>query len=185
MKGPRFAWMLLIAGGITGATSVQALAQSVQAPCNVPVGAPDSGQWQMVLAEGFTFCLPPDWAPVGDDPYTGVRSRVWQGDTGTIGWGHGDYRPLRLPFQVEAIPGSPSPSPRPIPQAEADDIVIQMDGRIVEIREIRVGSTVMSGAIWPFAGIYLSGNAEDDITRVILHQVYRTVRIVEQTSGPI
>src|SRR5215218_5814855 len=63
-----FAWSAAVAAaslavfGCRAGTNPAPVAESDARGCNARVASADVSGWQRVEAEGFTFCVPPDWS---------------------------------------------------------------------------------------------------------------------------
>lgn len=151
--------------------------------CNVAVEAENPDSWRLVRADGFTFCLPGDWLPMGESSVAGLDPKTWRGSNGVIAWGAGEDQPLRQTIHVESVSREPGLSSQPIPQIETRRFREVIGGRMAEVGEDRVTGWSRARVLWPGEGIFLSGEANDEETSALLMVIFRTVRFVSFPSS--
>ncbi len=135
----------------------------------------DSPMWRQVHTENFSFCVPPDWRPVGD--------RSWRGDGGRIAWGQ--TQPPGVPFSVGRVVGGERDVvesrrlPTPI---ESRSSVETIGGVRVQLHVFRHGRTHTTRAEWTGTGVALSGEGDSANAAERHFEIYRTVRVTKPPS---
>lgn len=157
----------------TLAASGQEAPQEVE---SCPVATPTSDvPWRLVRADGFTFCVPQDWAPVGKPGKDGVAQQTWRSGAASITWRRGRYQPERVPFRVQA---SPSSGTQPPQQPDMRRMREAIGGFAAELWIADLRSRFTTGAEWeePTA-LHLVGEARRRADAELQLEIYRTVRV--------
>lgn len=169
MKSIRLAVALALAGCAPAASP----AGAAPAPCPAEAAGAATG-WRLVRADGFTFCIPPRWRPVGGPAGDGLDAVSWSGDGTTVAWGTGAYRaPDRGVLTVEVR----ADGPRPRAPGEVRRFSESIGGASADLWHDRVGERHFTGAQWVRPRpVHLSGEARDARTAALQLDVYRTAR---------
>ncbi len=141
-------------------------------PCQATVAEQDGAEWLEVQAEGFTFCVPAAWRPVGSYR-NGVAPRTWRGEGGKIEWGRG-IRPRKVAGTTVAVADMPGALPA-------------LPGEIRRFSEVISGSEALlwnnrfehrhfTGVEWMAPDVYLQGEAPSARLAERQLAVYRSVR---------
>jgi hypothetical protein len=141
-------------------------------PCPAEVAGAEAGEWRLVRAEGFTFCVPRGWRPAGAPASADFDAASWRGGGGTVTWGTGAYAPgNRGPVTVEAR-GGRSGAP-----GEVRRFAESIGGAPAEMWHDRIGERHFTGAQWARPRpVHLHGEAGDARAAALQLAVYRTVR---------
>ena len=119
----------------------------------------ESADWRPVLAEGFAFCMPPDWRPGGRN--------VWNGDGGHVTW---ETQSEKRPFVVASVPGTGP--------ADLWERTERIGGASAKLRTRRVGSTYYTSAVWTSPRFSMTGEASSFSAAQRQLEIYRTVRFI-------
>lgn len=164
--------VLVMATASSSAGAAQEAPLEMQ-PCNVATEAADS-TWRLVRADGFTFCVPPEWSPVGKPGKDALAQRKWRSGLTSIEWTRGRYVPERLPFIVSGEPGS---TPRGPPQADIRQTSERIGGGVADMWLSDLQTGYRTGAVWTSPGaIYFLGEARRREQAQVHLDIYRTVR---------
>ncbi|HEU0055350.1 MAG TPA: hypothetical protein VFQ39_19315, partial [Longimicrobium sp.] len=104
----------LLASGAAAAQETAPAPAQEPPKCAIRVNDVDLTTWREVRADGFTFCVPPEWNPRGRTR-DGVDPREWRGPSGSIEWGKGRPRPV-MGSSIVTVPRGERPPPPPPPQ---------------------------------------------------------------------
>jgi len=163
-------------------------ARTTVASCAAP-GAPAAPSWQLVTADGFTFCVPADWRS--------ADGRTWHSADGSVTWGTG------IPGPRDVVTGSvivlvpvggagAMPSPSAMQSAanaqmrercSNDRFAEKVGGRSATLFDNECDGRHNTGAQWGAPAVYFRGEAGDAATASLQLQVYRSTRFVSAT-GP-
>jgi hypothetical protein len=174
--------MLLVALGIAATACRSAPSASADtavlpasAPAPVPCGATvqdvNVTAWREVAAEGFRFCVPPDWR---------VSDRTWRHGGARLTWGLGaPPSRQRVATAVVAVPaselGAAGPG-SPIPDSDVRRFSEDIGGHLADLWRNRFGRSYYTGAEWSSPRVWLVGDAQDPATADLQITVFRTVR---------
>lgn len=127
--------------------------------------------WRSVTAEGFTFCVPPEWRAVG---------RTWRHGEASISWGTGAYRPRKIGSVVTTVVTT-DPSRVPLPEGPPENSAVhrfseEIDGRIAQVWRNRFGVDYHTGATWASPRVWMHGEANDAHSANLQVTIFRTVR---------
>ncbi|HEX2188497.1 MAG TPA: hypothetical protein VHG51_06335 [Longimicrobiaceae bacterium] len=140
-------------------------------PCPEGV-APAGAEWRLVRAEGFTFCVPRAWRPMGEPAGPGLDPAAWSGDGGTGAWGAGPYRAREAgPVRVEVREGERRAA------GEVRRFSESIGGASADLWDDRIGDRRFTGAQWTRPRpVHLAGEASGARGAALQLDVYRTVR---------
>lgn len=130
----------------------------------------DLSTWREVVAEGFSFCLPPGWKG-------GARS--WRMGSATLAWGRGARPPREVAVVTRRVEVSKGGAPMSIPPAPDSDVQRfseSIGGRPAQLWRNRFGAKYYTGAEWSSASTWLTGTAQDAADAALQIAIYRTVR---------
>ena len=179
MRGYALALLGIVGGCASGPRMWTPAGRLSAATCAAP-GAPSGAPWQLVTAQGFTFCVPPDWRT--------ADGRRWQGADGSVQWGLGTppRRALDSGTVAVRVPmggGMPSPADiraaaaaQGIAQCNTERRVEQIGGQTAALYDAECDGQHHTGAQWETLGIYLQGEAGGAFAATLQLQIYRTVR---------
>jgi hypothetical protein len=144
------------------------VARPSPASCSAP-SAPTSTPWQLVVADGFTFCVPSDWRPSDE--------RTWSGGGGWVRWGaNATGAPIAVRDQVTSRPMAFGEVP--VPRCSDNQFPGTVDGQAVDFEDIDCAGKHNTSAQWRGIAIHLWGECTSGGTASLQLQVYRTVRVV-------
>ena len=160
----------LLALGCRAATNPAPLAAQ---DCTAQVPSADVSGWRSVEAEGFTFCVPPDWSASG---------RTWSRGTARVTWGVGTaVAEADVPEMVRAA-NRPVPSCVPTPPK---NVLVRPTAEVIGGHEARVWRSRYSrgfytGAHWSTPHFYIVGEASDAATADLEMVIVRTARVASR-----
>ncbi len=160
---PRIVPLLLVAAACASTPNTAYTAADAE-PCNVALPA-DTAPWQLVRAQGFTFCVPGDWTP------TRGRSSSWRTQGASIRWTDDQ----ELAPVVFRDPGDPTPPPAYMPRT-GRRITETIGGREAELWMLDTGGGVRTDATWRRPYLRISGEARTRELGMLQLDIYRTVR---------
>lgn len=171
MKRCRLGIALLLAGCAAAPSPADTASP---ASCSAAAPGTREAAWRIVRADGFTFCVPPRWRPVGEPAGPGLDAATWTGDGGTVAWGTGEYRaPERGVVTVEVS----AEDPRRRAAGEVRRFSESIGGASADLWDDRIGERHFTGAQWTRPRpVHLSGEARDGRASALQLDVYRTVR---------
>jgi len=146
---------------------------SASRACNAEVPAADVSTWHSVEAEGFTFCVPPDWSASG---------RSWSRGTAKITWGLGttvataDVPAIAQGASRPAF-ACTSPTTKRVqihPRAE------MIGGRQAQVWRDHVRQGFYTGGHWTAPHFYIVGEASDAATADLEMLIVRTARVASR-----
>jgi hypothetical protein len=159
------------AGSAPAATAVPPDAAPALVPCGVTMQGVDVTAWREVAADGFRFCVPPDWR---------VSERTWRHGGARLTWGLGSPPPrTEVATEVVAVPASQLGAVRPgtpIPDSDVRRFSEEIGGHVADLWRNRFGRKYYTGAQWSSPRVWLVGDAEDPATADLQVAVFRTVR---------
>jgi hypothetical protein len=147
--------------------------------CRVRVNDRDLTGWREVRANGFTFCVPPDWRPRGRGR-NGMDARAWRGAEGELRWGTGGERSPFVGREVVRVPaGEPMTVPRPPTVHSHTELV---GGAEAVVRDNVFGGEHLVGAWWESPAAQIDGRADNAAGAALLLDICRTVRFTPPSS---
>jgi hypothetical protein len=149
-------------------------------PCAVETPSTDE-VWRLVRADGFTFCVPPDWAPVGKPGKDGFAQHRWRSGPSSITWTRGQYTEERESFSVSRDASSMPRQPR---QPDIRRTSERIGGGVAEMWTSDLQSSYRTGAVWESpSAIYFLGEARRRDQAQLHLDIYRTVRFALPDGG--
>jgi hypothetical protein len=146
------------------------------ATCNAP-GAPDSTPWQLVMGQGFTFCVPATWQS--------SDRRTWRSGGSLIGWCTETLAQCpRVQYEfIGQIITDPSQEGAAAIADEGnpcsgDHYKEIVSGASADLEDWRCNGHHVTSAVWFAQKVFFFGQTEDAVTARLQLQVYRTVRFV-------
>ncbi len=141
--------------------------------CTAVVPAADVSAWHGVVADGFTFCVPPDWSASG---------RSWSRGTARVTWGLGS---AVAPADVPAIAQASSRPAFSCTSTATKRIQIHPRAEVIGGREARVWRDHVrqgfyTGGHWSEPHFYIVGEASDAATADLEMLIVRTARVVSR-----
>jgi hypothetical protein len=141
--------------------------------CNAEVPAADVSAWHSVEAEGFTFCVPPDWSASG---------RSWSRGTARITWGLGST------VASADLPAIAQATTRPAfscTSAATKHVQIHPTAEVIGGREARVWRDHVrqgfyTGGHWSEPHFYIVGEASDAASADLEMVILRTARVASR-----
>ncbi|HEU4558065.1 MAG TPA: hypothetical protein VFS20_09455 [Longimicrobium sp.] len=163
---------LVAAFGCTPAVNPAPVA--ARGSCAAEVPSADVSRWQSVSAEGFTFCVPPDWSATG--------RTTWSRGTARVTWGVGQT------VADADIPSMVSAANRPAPAcvgSASKGVQIHRTAEVIGGREAQVWRNryrqgFYTGAHWTTPHIYIVGEASDAATADLEMVILRTARVASR-----
>ncbi|MEP6692891.1 MAG: TonB family protein [Gemmatimonadaceae bacterium] len=146
----------------SGATAGEAVPEGMR--CDADVRGATLDGWRQVVAERFTFCVPPDW--IGD----GESWRGTNGATVSLSLGDGESG---APSQVGALGAMRS-------AASAQPRSATIGGRPVALYSSRQEGRYHWAAVWMSSAISFLGTAFDRATSDLELTIFRTVRVARR-----
>lgn len=155
--------------GCTPAPNPAAGPTAARGACSAQVPSADVRGWQTVEAEGFTFCVPPDWSASG---------RTWSRGTARVTWGVGrTIASADVPAIVQAANRS---APACVPSASKGVVRRHPEvigGREAQVWRNRYRQGFYTGAHWSTPHVYIVGEATDSATADLEMVIVRTARL--------
>lgn len=141
--------------------------------CSAEVPSADVSGWKSVAAEGFTFCVPPDWNASG---------RTWSRGTARVTWGVGET------VAQADVPGMVAMANRPAPacvSSASKGVQIHRTAEVIGGREAQVWRNryrqgFYTGAHWTTPHVYIVGEASDAATADLEMVIVRTARVASR-----
>lgn len=144
---------------------------SPPAPCGVTVQGVDVTTWREVAADGFRFCVPPDWP---------VSGQTWRHGGASLTWGVGELpRREARATEIVAVPASGLGAAQgglPIPDSDMRRFSEEIGGHLADLWRNRFGEKYYTGAQWSSPRVWIEGGAQDPTTADLQVTVVRTVR---------
>lgn len=137
--------------------------------CGERVPSAQVSGWRMVEAQGFSFCVPPDWSASG---------RSWAHGTARITWGigrqvaQGDV-PAIAQAESRSLPACVS---APARGADIHPTPEMIGGRQAQVWRSRYPRGFYTGGHWHDPHFYIVGEAPDAATADLEMTIVRTVR---------
>jgi hypothetical protein len=178
-----YAWSAAVAAaslaglGCTAATNrapaAGPSAGSAAQACNASVPTADVSAWHSVEAEGFTFCVPPDWSASG---------RSWSRGTARVTWGLGS---TVAAVDVPAIArGASRPAfacvSGPTKRVQIHPTAEVIGGREARVWRDHVRQGFYTGGHWSAPHFYIVGEASDAATADLEMLIVRTARVASR-----
>ena len=152
----------------TPSPSATAAAPTAEA-CTASVPAVDLSAWRLVTAQGFTFCVPPEWRGSG---------RTWHRGNATISWGLGEPARREVRTELRTVPASQAGSPPAgaPPDSDIRRFAEAIGGRDAQLWRNRFGRAYYTGARWDSPRVWLTGEANGPDAADLEVTIFRTVR---------
>ncbi|HYH79090.1 MAG TPA: hypothetical protein VEX86_04815 [Longimicrobium sp.] len=176
----RFAWSAAVAAaslasfGCRAAVNPAPVAGAAGNGCSAAVASADVSGWRSVEADGFTFCVPPDWS-------VGGSGRSWSRGTARVTWGLGrTVAAADVPAMAQASSQpafactGPSKGARIHPRPE------MIGGRQAQVWRSRVRQGFYTGGHWSAPHFYIVGEASDAATADLEMTILRTARVASR-----
>jgi hypothetical protein len=160
----------LTAGTIVGCASTPNVNEGLR-PCTTEVSGSDLTTWNEVRAEGFTFCVPPDWR--------GNRNE-WKRADSYVRWGLGvvPARPMLTRVEVTRVPAGGIPAGGTPIMGNSVRMTETIGGRPAELFRSPVLTHYATGATWASPEIYLEGATKELDIAALQFTIYRSVRFI-------
>jgi len=148
--------------------------------CSAPDAPPTAG-WQLVMGQGFTFCVPTGW--VSSDGHT------WRKAGSVLGWCSRD-RIDQCPQVHGEVTAAVVSDPSQMTAAgiyneggacSSDRYSTTTSGTLAVLFDEYCNGHHMTHAAWDERGLLFFGETDDPETARLELQVYRTVRFVSST----
>ncbi len=154
-----------------GVETVASPSAALAAGCRATVAGIDVSTWREIAAEGFTFCVPPDWRGGG---------RTWRRGSARINWGKGTHPRQQVAVVTETMVApagaAPQPPSGPPPNSEIQRFTEEIGGHRASMWRNRFGQDYHTGADWESLQIWIVGEATDRAAADLQIAVFRTVR---------
>lgn len=138
--------------------------------CSAVVPSADVSGWQTVEADGFSFCVPPDWTASG---------RTWSRGTARVTWGVG--RTVATADVPAIVRAANRPVASCVPSSAKGTVVHRrpemIDGREAQVWRNRYRQGFYTGAHWSAPHVYIVGEATDSATADLEMVILRTTRV--------
>jgi hypothetical protein len=143
-----------------------ARADQVATACTATVAGADLSAWREVAADGFTFCVPPDWR--------GSGRRFTRGQA-EVTWGSGERRVESgtVTQTVVATDLASIPLPTAMDRQESAETI---EGRLASVWRYQREGSFRVGAKWTTPRLWLSGTASSAPMADTEMTIIRTVR---------
>ena len=165
---------VLVACGAQGPTPAPAPARTevtAGVPCAASIPEQDLTTWRTVSAEGFTFCMPPEWTADG---------HVWTRGAGKLTWGTGERPNGAVRTETRRVTAAELSRMQVNADESSADREVQrssplIDGRIADVYRNRFGTKYRTGAQWSDPRVWITGEASSaeaaDVEIVIIKSV--------------
>ncbi|HEX8907282.1 MAG TPA: hypothetical protein VF771_20690 [Longimicrobiaceae bacterium] len=143
--------------------------------CSARVPSADVSRWQSVEAEGFTFCVPPDWSASG---------RTWSRGSDRVTWGVGEtVAKADVPAMVQAA-NRPAPAcvSSPAKNVQIHPTAEVIGGHEAQVWRSRYGQGFYTGGHCSTPHFYIVGEASDAATADLEMLIVRTARVASPRS---
>jgi hypothetical protein len=134
--------------------------------------------WREIAAEGFTFCVPPDWRGSG---------RSLRRGSAEITWGKGTRPPQQVAVVTQTVvaPAGAVPRPPSGPPLDSDlrRFTEEIGGHRATVWRNRFGQGYHTGAHWESLRFWIVGEAADPASADMQLTIFRTVRFSEPPNG--
>ena len=169
---------VIVGCGGQGATPAPTPARAelaASAPCAATVAEQDLTTWRTVAAEGFSFCIPPEWTAEG---------HVWTRGGGKLTWGTGERPNGAVRTQTRLVTAAElSRMESNADEASADRDVQRstpvIDGRIADVFRNRIGTKYRTGAQWSDPRVWFTGEASSAEAADLEITIMKTVRFAK------
>ena len=174
----RFVVMALVAIGCAGPRVETAVSPVTGNSCDAPRVPAGEQEWREVAGDGFTYCVPASWRPIGS------QARHWHAADVDFAWADRPPHPVdrRVPFGGRSPEGPVMVSPVVAEGIAAQTQVVyseQVNGRTIRLtmehpagRHVRSSDDVLVPALTAFASARTAHAASEILA------VYRSVRFV-------
>jgi len=159
---------LVAAGGCGHGGATRAPAPVADAPCTAYVASRDLSGWKAVAADGFTFCVPPEWR---------VSRNSGSGQNATLTWGTGEQPHTVVREEVRTV--SPSEIAALVSGTAQTDyrrFTENIGGRDASVWRNRSRDAYFTGAQWTTPRVWLVGTEQTADAAEIEITIIRTVR---------
>jgi hypothetical protein len=141
--------------------------------CSARVPAADVSAWHRVEAEGFTFCVPPDWSASG---------RSWSRGTARVTWGLGSAVASADVPQIARAASRPAfaCTSGPTKHIQIHPTAEVIGGREAQVWRDHVRQGFYTGGHWSAPHFYIVGEASDAATADLEMTILRTARVASR-----
>ena len=159
---------LAAAGGCGHGGATRTPAPVADAPCKAYVASRDLAGWKAVAADGFTFCVPPDWR-------VGRNSGI--GNNASLSWGTGEQPHSVVREEVRTV--KPSEFEAMVlanSQTDSRRFTENIGGRDANVWRSRSRDEYHTGAQWKTPRVWLVGKEQTADAADVDLTIIRTVR---------
>jgi hypothetical protein len=163
------AFALLAATGACGHSGPSVSPAPVaDAPCTAFVASRDLSTWKAVAADGFTFCVPPEWQ---------LSRTSAIGHNATLSWGIGEHTRTAIRTEIIAVKASDLASlPSTSAQTDSRRFTETIGGHDADVWRVRSPAGYFTGAQWRTPRVWLQGTEQTPEAAELELTIIRTVR---------